>query len=59
MKTLSLVVAGAALALTLTGCAASSAPAGGDTYPGGTYTGAKTGCLVTDKEAMKDSDNST
>lgn len=50
--------AGLAIAgvLALAGCATSAGP-GQDGYPGGSYSGDKTGCVVSDKQAIGRSDS--
>lgn len=54
MKTSQKLFAGLALVAVvgLSGCSGSPAEPGTDGYPGGSYTGDKTGCVVNDKQAI-------
>ncbi|URP22345.1 hypothetical protein SEA_BIG4_312 [Microbacterium phage Big4] len=54
MKRTQKILAGLTLAaiVGLTGCASSAEP-GTDGYPGGSYSGDKTGCVVNDKQAIR------
>lgn len=54
MKTSQKLFAGLALVAVvgLAGCSGSPAEPGTDAYPGGSYTGDKTGCVVNDKQAI-------
>lgn len=45
--------AAGALAFSLAGCAPASSSSSEDSYPGGTYDGDKTACVVDDKAAMQ------
>lgn len=63
MKKIIAAVAGALLAVSLAGCTGGAESGTAEEYPGGTYNGKKTGCVVNDKQAISrvdsDGNNST